>query len=103
MSEAVDGPGAHAYSQPHLSEDFLGTAIVSAPDRLKAAEDRLAQAIGRLEAVVSARPSASQDTSAVQAQLEALSAENEELRAVIGNTSQRLDGTIAKFKAKLEA
>lgn len=80
---------------------------MSAPDRLKAAEDRLAQAIGRLEAAVSARPSggqeASQDTSALQAQLEALSAENEELRAVIGNTSQRLDGTIAKFKAKLEA
>ena len=76
---------------------------MSAPERLKAAEDRLAQAIGRLEAVVSARPVDSQDTSGLSAQIDALSAENQELRAVLGATSQRLDGTIAKFKAKLEA
>ena len=80
--------------------------VVSAPDRLKAAEDRLTQAIGRLEAVVAARPADSQDTSdtsELRAQLEALSAENKDLRAVLGNTAERLDGTIAKFKSKLEA
>ncbi|MEG3618461.1 DUF4164 family protein [Magnetovibrio sp. PR-2] len=76
---------------------------MSAPDRLKAAEDRLSQAIGRLEAAIASKPSDSPDASALQNQIDALGRENQELRSVLGSTSARLDGTIAKFKAKLEA
>ncbi|MCW8916731.1 MAG: DUF4164 domain-containing protein [Magnetovibrio sp.] len=73
---------------------------------LQAAEKRLAQAIGRLEAALQTRATdegSSNSDPQLQAQLDSLSAENQELRTILGSTAQRLDGTIAKFKSKLAA
>ena len=70
--------------------------------RLQNAEQRLALAIGRLEAALEAKAaSASQVDPALAGELSRLQSENGELRALVGNASERLDGAIAKLKTQL--
>ncbi|MCR4378925.1 MAG: hypothetical protein NUV50_12640 [Rhodospirillales bacterium] len=74
--------------------------------RLQNAEQRLALAIGRLEAALEVK-AASQATSAhkvdpaLAQELSRLQGENGELRALVGSASERLDGAIAKLKTQL--
>jgi len=71
---------------------------------LKAAEDRLARAIDRLETVLEKRADATGVNPAdaeLLAQAQGLQAENVRLRELVDDTAMRLDGTIAKFKSKL--
>lgn len=74
--------------------------------RLQNAEQRLALAIGRLEAALEAQvasqaASASQVDPALVGELSRLQNENGELRALVGSASERLDGAIAKLKTQL--
>ena len=74
--------------------------------RLQNAEQRLALAIGRLEAALEAQvasqaASASQVDPALAGELSRLQSENGELRALVGSASERLDGAIAKLKTQL--
>lgn len=77
----------------------------STSNRLDAAQERLARAIGRLEAAVQSRKPKGDNGQSLspelQGQFQALQAENAELRALVDSTAERLDGTIAKFKEKL--
>ncbi|HEY9078991.1 hypothetical protein [Magnetovibrio sp.] len=73
-------------------------------NRLQASQERLARAIGRLEAAVEHRAESapmSQDDANLLAQAQELQTENAKLRALVDETAARLDGTIAKFKNQL--
>lgn len=73
--------------------------------RMKNAEERLARAIGRLEAALDAQvqaPSAPNKADSTLAdELSRLQTENGELRALVGQASARLDDTIVKLKTQL--
>lgn len=74
--------------------------------RLQNAEQRLARAIGRLEAALQAQvasqvASANKVDPALAQELSRLQSENGELRALVGSASERLDGAIAKLKTQL--
>ena len=80
----------------------------TAQSRVQAAEDRLTRAINRLEAALEKRANDSlavqtppQNDGEVRSDVQHLQAENAELRALVETAAERLDGTIAKFKAKL--
>lgn len=70
-------------------------------DRLTAAQDRLARAIGRLEAAIQNINFSDGSESRLINQVKSLQGENAQLRAAVDNTVQQLDDTIAKFKEKL--
>lgn len=75
--------------------------------RMKNAEERLARAIGRLEAALDAQASSAMASSSktldpgLAEELSRLQTENVELRTQVGRASERLDGTIAKLKTHL--
>jgi hypothetical protein len=74
--------------------------------RLENAEQRLARAIGRLEAALDAQASsqaasANKVDPALAQELSRLQSENGELRSLVGSASERLDGAIAKLKTQL--
>ncbi len=71
----------------------------SSNNRLQNAEQRLAQAIGRLEAALDAQGDKAPKADAGLAQeLSRLQTENVELRTLVGQASASLDTTIAKLK-----
>lgn len=80
-------------------------------NRMKNAEDRLARAIGRLEAALDSQVHAQADAPnagpnagpGLADELSRLQADNAELRALVGRASERLDGTIAKLKSELSS
>ena len=71
-------------------------------DRIKNAEERLARAIGRLEAALDAQSAtAPQVDPGLAQELSRLQTENGELRTLVGRAQISLDGTIAKLKTQL--
>ena len=71
-------------------------------DRIKNAEERLARAIGRLEAALDAQSATATKVDPGLAQeLSRLQTENGELRTLVGRAQAGLDGTIAKLKTQL--
>ena len=71
-------------------------------NRIANAEDRLARAIGRLEAALETQAASAKPIDANLAQeLSRLQTENGELRALVGTASARLDDTIVRLKTKL--
>jgi len=80
----------------------------TAHSRVQAAQDRLTRAIDRLEVALQKRADDSlaaqnlpHEDSGLRSDLQHLQAENAELRELVETAAERLDGTIAKFKAKL--
>ena len=77
----------------------------SPSNRLSAAENRLAQALERLDKAMSNRAARGDVDSPIDAdlnaQLQSLQSENSNLRSLVDATAERLDGTIAKFKSQL--
>lgn len=69
--------------------------------RIKNAEERLARAIGRLEAALDAQGEAALAKPGLADELSRLQTENIELRALVGRASESLDTTIAKLKSQL--
>jgi hypothetical protein len=70
--------------------------------RLRHAEQRLARAIDRLDAALqNASSSAQAPDPQLSEALSRLQSENAELRTMVGQASERLDGTIAKLKTQL--
>lgn len=73
--------------------------------RLEQAEQRLAQAMGRLEGALDAKASAGQvDTppAPLADELSRLQTENAELKALVNKASSSLDATIDKLKQQME-
>lgn len=80
--------------------------------RIRAAEERLARAIGRLEGALEksasafaaadpAQPDLAQPDPVLSAEVARLGAENDKLRALVGQAGERLDATIVRLKAHL--
>lgn len=79
--------------------------------RIRAAEERLARAIGRLEGALEksasafaadpAQPGLAQPDPVLSAEVARLGAENDKLRALVGQAGERLDATIVRLKAHL--
>ena len=71
-------------------------------NRMQNAEQRLAQAIGRLEAALDAQGNnASKADVGLAQELSRLQTENVELRTLVGRASASLDTTITKLKTQL--
>lgn len=80
----------------------------TARSRVHVAQDRLTRAMDRLEVALEKCANDSltaqispQDDSNLRSDVQRLQAENAELRGLVETAAERLDGTIAKFKAKL--
>jgi len=73
-------------------------------ERLKNAEDRLARAIGRLQAALEAKADDAAPASAdpsLAGELSRLQTENTELRTLVGQASERIDAAIGKLKSRM--
>ena len=71
--------------------------------RLEQAEQRLAQAMGRLEGALDAKASAGgQGDAPLADELSRLQTENAELKALVNQASSSLDATIDKLKQQME-
>jgi len=71
------------------------------PKRIKRAENRLQAALDRLDTALHKRGDHGDHGGAVAAEVQGLQVENDRLRALLTTASERLDGTIAKFKTRL--
>lgn len=72
--------------------------------RLEAAELRLANAIGQLEAALDGQGSATTAVDpALADEISRLQNENVELKSLVGQTSHRLDSTIVKLKDHMQS
>lgn len=76
-------------------------------ERLKKAEERLAVAIGRLEAALEAQadnaPGQGVPDPALAEEISRLQSENAELRDLVGEAATRLDGAIGQLKSRMPA
>lgn len=90
-----------AKAQGQRDVEFVNDVDQIVSNRLNTAEERLSRAVDRLDRALKNQPSANDFAADLSVQMQALQAENTELRALVNSTAQRLDGTIAQFKSKL--
>ena len=89
---------------PGLENSFAANAENASGERLKAAEDRLARAIGRLQAAADARANAPAQASVdpgLADQISLLKTENQSLRRLVVQASEKLDATIDRLKTHM--
>lgn len=70
-------------------------------NRLKAAENRLTQAILRLETAMAGQSSERSDVAELKSHVQNLIKENNELRDLVSVSVDKLDGAIGQFKTML--
>ncbi|MFC1673352.1 hypothetical protein ACFL12_04280 [Pseudomonadota bacterium] len=76
----------------------------AAQERIKNAEERLARAIGRVQAAaekIADQPESAVPSDALVDELSRLQTENAQLKGLMGDAQTRLDATIAKLKSQM--
>lgn len=79
----------------------MNDAIPDRENRLRTAENRLSQAIRRLETAMAGRNLDRPEQAELQGQVQDLLRENNELRKIVSASVENLDGTIGQFKTML--